>query len=147
MGGMSFKEKALNEIKEGMRDIFYNSYRNKYDLAIKKNKIVFDRFYASHKCSIWNRYKASVNQSHTKFFQALSHFEYGDMFFHPAYNAFTGCYEIDEETGIYDKHPIHSSIVSSIKVFKNGKVEIEFADSEKARVFAKEYCGYVEQAT
>lgn len=137
MGGMSFEERAFNELKEDARDAVL-TYRGIPKCKIQGVKLVIDDFYCSRKDSIWERYMADVESKHRSFFKALTHFEYEDYYLHQKYG-FLCDYRIDEKEGVYDKHVISSTVVSSIKVFKNGKIEIEFKDYKTAVSFMDTY--------
>ena len=126
MGGMSFEEKAFNELKADAKDAVV-SYSGKSKYAIKGTRLVIDDFYHSYKCHIFKRYQARVEAKHKAFYKVLSHFEYGSYEISHKYDFLCG-WELDERDGVYDKHEIYSSIVKSLKIFKNGKVEVEFKD-------------------
>ena len=126
MGGMSFEEKAFNELKDSAREAMAK-YNGTSKYRIQGIRLIVDEFFYSRKDSIYERYMASVESKHRAFFKALSHFEYGTYDLSHKYN-FLCDYRIDENDGVYDKHPVSSSVVKSIKVFKNGKTEFEFKD-------------------
>jgi len=138
MGGMSFEEKAFDEIKvEAKRAL--TSYHGDSRYVIKGIKLIIADFYCSYKDRIWERYKAKIEDQHKAFFKALSHFENGSFDICHKYKFLCYRWEIDEKDGVYDKHSIHSSVIESIKVFKNGKVEIEFKDYRTAVRFMETY--------
>ena len=137
MGGMSFEEKAFDEIKETAKRAV-TSYKGNSQYVIKGVKLIIADFYCSYKDYIWQRYKATIENHHKAFFKALSHFEYGTFEINQKYQ-FLCDWEIDENDGIYDKHYKYSSVIDSIKVFKNGKVEIEFKDYQTAVRFMETY--------
>ena len=138
MGGMSFEEKAFEEIKADAKRAL-TSYHGDSRYVIKGVKLIIADFYCFYKDRIWERYKAKIADCHRAFFKALSHFEYGKFDINQKYTFLCGRWEIDEKEGVYDKHFIHSSIIYSIKVFKNGKVEIEFKDYQTAVRFMETY--------
>lgn len=137
MGGLSFEEKAFDELKAGARKAI-TTYSGKTKYALKGVKLIVDSFYHSHKDSIFERYEASVEEKHRAFFRALSHFEYGTYDLAQKYQFLCG-WRIRENEGVYDKHDISSSVISSIKVFKNGKVEFAFKDYRTAEKFMETY--------
>ena len=138
MGGMTFEEKAFTEVKAAAREAVA-SCSGKSQYVIKGSKLAIENFYWSHKDRIWERYQAEMEERHRAFFKALSHFEYGDFEISRKYSFLCSGWRIDEEDGVYDKHFISSSVVDSIKVFKNGKVEIEFKDYLTAARFMETY--------
>jgi hypothetical protein len=137
MGGMSFEEKAFVELLEDAKGSV-TAYNGDSKYVIRNSKLVIDEFYWSHKDSIWERYMANVDSSHRSFFKALTHFEYGYYDVSQKYGLLCG-YRIDEKEGSYDKHVISSTIVHTIKVFKNGKIEVEFKDYGTAVKFMETY--------
>lgn len=145
MGGMSFEEKAFDELKADAREAVIN-YHDNSKYIIKGVKLIVDEFYWSHKCRIFERYEADVENKHRAFFRALSHFEYGSYDLARKYN-FLCEWRISEQKGAYDKHEISSSIITSIKVFKNGKVEFEFKNYHTAVEFMEIYFPGIPQKT
>jgi len=137
MGGMSFAEKAFDEVKTAAKEaVLAHKGQSKY--LLRGAKLIIESFYFSRKGSIGERYKARVENEHRAFFKALSHFEYGSFDLSQKY-LFLCQWEIDEKNGVYDKHDIHSTVISSVKVFKNGKLEIEFKDYQTAVRFMETY--------
>ena len=137
MGGMSFEEKAFTELKEDARESII-TYNGKPKYRIQGLKLIIDEFYRSHKDGIWERYMASIEKKHRSFFKALTHFEYGYYDISQKYN-FLCDYRLDENNGVYDKHIISSLIINSIRVYKNGKVEIDFKDYKTVIKFMDTY--------
>lgn len=137
MGGMSFEDKAFEEMKSAAKKAvsFYDG-GSKY--IIKGVKLIIEDFYNSYKSRIFERYEASVYSEHKAFFQALTHFESSLFMINGSYRFLCG-YDISEKNGDFDKHEIHSEVVRSIKVFKNGKLEVEFKDYVTARRFMDTY--------
>ena len=144
MGGMSFEEKAFNELKEDAREVV-TTYRGKSKYRIQGTKLIIDEFYQSRKDSILERYMATTELKHLSFFKALTHFEYDYYDISQKYK-FLCDYRLDENNGVYDKHVISSSVISTIKVYKNGKVEIEFKDYITVIKFMDTYFPGIPQA-
>ena len=145
MGGMSFEEKAFLELKEDAKEALTTYHDKKSKYRIKGTKLVIDDFYASHKSHIWERYMASVQAKHHAFFKALTHFEYDDYYISQKYN-FLCDYQLDEDKGVYDKHFISSSVIDTIKLYKNGKIEIDFKDHKTVAKFISTYFPGIPQA-
>ena len=145
MGGISFEEKAFKELKEDTKDAVI-TYRGKSKYCIKNTKLIIDDFYNSHKDHIWNRYMATIDSKHRSFFKALSHFEYNWYDISQKYN-FLCEYKIDEDKGVYDKHFISSSIIDTIRIYKNGKIEVDFKDYKTVKKFIDTYFPGIPQST
>ena len=137
MGGMSFEEKAFSELKEDARDAVVK-YNGDSKYSVCGIRLVIESFYSSQKDYVWKRYMASVEPKHHAFFKALTHYEYGYYDVSQKYGFLCG-YRIDENEGAYEKHPISSTIINSVRVYKNGKVEIEFKDYATAVKFMDIY--------
>jgi hypothetical protein len=145
LGGFTFEEKAIQEIKDATRKIYYyNDYRRTSNITIKNNKMTIDGNYA-YKDTIWNEYRLRDNFG--EIFTSLYLFDSGIVTDNNTelHNKYCG-YRNERNLDNYDKYkPYSLTKVTGIKFFKNGKLEIEFTNSEHAEQFAKEYCGYVEK--
>jgi hypothetical protein len=137
MGGLSFEEKAFSELKEDAKNSLLTvSGKSKY--RIQGKKLIIDDFYASSISYIGKRYTATVELKHRSFFKSLTHFEYKYYGISQKYG-FLCEYQIDERNGVYDKHLISSTIINSIRVYKNGKIEIEFKHYSAILKFLEKY--------
>ena len=137
MGGMSFEEKAFNELKESAGNAL-RTHHGKSKYSVKGTKLIVEDFYNSYKHSVWERYMATVEKKHNSFYTALTHFEYGWYDISQKYS-FLCDYRIDENSGVYDKHCFSSSVINSIRVYKNGKLEIDFKDYKTVMRFIDIY--------
>jgi hypothetical protein len=148
LGGFNFSDKAAQEIKERLKNKIRGYNRN--HVNVKKSKVILDDFfYVDQWDKKWgNDYGISYNyrQEFHHLFIAISHFEQGTT-----NNTYQGImHTIDYEKGdkVFTTHSMMCIKAESIKLFKNGKVEILFLTPEYAQQFAKEYCGYLpEQKT
>lgn len=144
LGGFNFEEKAVKEIKDKLKDKVMRGYDNRIDVLIKNKKVVFPNyFYIDSWDKKWGKLKISYNayKNFDTLLTALSHYEQ-----ETTHNTYQGIYEIiTNETGdrVFTNHYLMHIKAESMKIFKNGKVEITFLTPEFAQQFAKEYCGYV----
>lgn len=138
MGGMSFEEKSFAELTSTARKAV-TTYNGKSLYVLKGAKLIIEDFFRSYKDNIFERYKARIEERHRAFFKSLSHYEYGTYDISQKYQFICGQWEIDERDGVYDKHLISSSVIESIKIFKNGKMEIVFRSCRKAAEFMRTY--------
>jgi hypothetical protein len=145
LDGFNFKDKAKNEIITAMKELCHNKYSGKQYTKLNKSKIIIDNFFYVDE---WNKKWGSVKvhyNSDDKFltlFKALSQFNYGS-----AEYCFSNTYDIitqKENEEVFTTHTLANNGVLSLKLFKNGKIELVFSTSEYAEKFAKEYCGYTE---
>lgn len=131
LGGMSFEEKAIKEVKDKLKEKCYNGYHDTWKIKVKGNKFTYTGSYFGN--TEWLR----------AFIDALAFNTYG------------------EKTQVYSLNPLYSfhSIrlkeddfqngfsapevgVKHIKLFKNGRIDVTFTDAEFCRKFAREWCGY-----
>ena len=145
LDGYSFKEKALKEIKEKMRSLIENRSYNK--LTVKNNKVIITNFYCLDSWDVkYGTCKISYNyrDNFDILFTALSHFEQN-----ATKNTYSGMMQKVNEyknDDLFKEHTLLCIKAESIKLFKNGKIEIKFLSNGQAQQFAKEYCGYLEEA-
>lgn len=146
LGGFNFNEKAVQELKENTKSIYYyNDYRKSSNMEIKKNKLIIDGSFA-YKDSIWNEYRLSNSDTMSKIFTSLYHFDSNIIVKDNTelHNKYCG-YHNERNQDNFERYEPHSlAKVKSIKVFKNGKLEIQFKNAQDTFQFAKEYCGYIE---
>ena len=143
LGGFNFNEKAENEIKSAL--IKQMEYDIKYDrLKIKNNKItVTDFIYIDSFYKRYGNYEISYgcDEKIEKLLQAMSYFLFKDtQCLGNLYNTITR----ERNDDVFKTHDISLNGILTLKLYKNGKIDIEFSSTEYARQFAKEYCGYIE---
>lgn len=157
LGGFSFNEKALTEIKDALHKKVYNSYQNKFDIEIKGNKIIFNST-----CIHWvettkyeyiagKRINTPIVESGSRsgeifkpYIDAFSWFEYGKVLdIKPELRY----YQISITPEEFKNGVMIGNKVEKIKFFKNGRMDVTFKSSQHARQFAKEYCKYIEKAS
>lgn len=137
--GYNFTDKAEKEIK----DEFKNSLR--YDkVKVKNSKITIDNFFQLDYWDVkYKKYKVGYHSDERfyKLFKALSHFMYraNEMYFSNTYRIITQ----EENDDVFTTHRLSNNGVETIKLYKNGKIDLQFSTNEYTQQFAKEYCGYV----
>lgn len=142
LGGYSFNDKAEKEIKDEFKDTL------KYDkVKIKNNKITIEDFFS---VDLWDIKYGSYTVSYSsdnkfyKLFKAVSHFLFksNQSYFDRLFTIITR----EKNDDVFTTHNIANDGAKTLKLFKNGRIDLEFSSNEYARQFAKEYCGYIEQA-
>jgi hypothetical protein len=156
MGGYTFKEKALAEIKDAIYNKTYNKYHNKFYITVKGDKISFEETYlgwsetSKYEYVNGNRIYKPVFQSGYRggeclkpYLDAISWFEYGKVYdIKKSLRDYTIYITPDEfKNGI----SLDGSKVLKLKFFKNGRMDVTFKTPQLARQFAKEFCKYTEQ--
>lgn len=147
LDGYSFTDKAGKEIKDALKKQITRGYDNNVRAEIKNKKVIFDDFFW---IDSWDKkygtYKVSYSsdEAFLKLLKAISHFEQGanENTYHGVYETITR----KRNDEVFKEHTLMCIKAESIKLFKNGKVEVTFLNNEYARQFAKEYCGYIEKS-
>ena len=142
LGGYNFIDKAEKEIKDACKAAFRQE-----NIKIKNNKITIDSFfYIDYFSKRYNDYEVSYNSDDNfhKLFKAFSHFIFraNESYFNTLYHTITR----EKNDNVFKTHLIANNGVKTLKLYKNGKIDIEFSSAEYARQFAKEYCGYMEKS-
>jgi hypothetical protein len=139
LGGYNFEDKAEKEIK----DEFKNCLRHD-KIKIRNTKISIESFFYIDSWDLkYKSYKVSYNSDEKfyKLFKALSHFLFksNQSYYGELYNIITR----EENDNVFKIHDIANNGVKTLKIYKNGKIDLEFSNTEYAQKFAKEYCGYI----
>lgn len=127
LGGFSFEDKATQEIIEKMKE------KTKYSNTVVKNKkITFEKYIWFDKW--FNEVSYDSIGDLNKLFSAFNHFSNGGLnkkeIIEKSNIRQLGTYELDFEG------------VESIKLYKNGKIDINFIDGATALKFANTYTNY-----
>ena len=137
LGGLGFEDKAEQELIEKMKEIT-QSWRDEERVKVSKNKISIKSFFAIDSFSEkWGTIQLCYGSRHK--FETL--FKIFAM-----YNGINS----DEYTEIENRIKFKENIIreyilvgdktKSIKLFKNGRVDITFTNSEYALEFRNKYC-------
>lgn len=133
LGGFSFIDKANQQVKDKLKDKTKQYAREKQKVQVKNNKVIIDSFVREDS---WTANEISYNYRE----------ELGILF--NAINMFCNNEQsseyIDELSNIRQmkEYDLNFSICSSIKIFKNGRIDIKFSNGNNALAFAKEYTSY-----
>lgn len=142
LGGMSFQDKAIKEVKDKLKEKCYNSYHDTWNIKVKGNVISYTGY--GYVDNYWSRDKYEVHSPDfiRTFMEAISVEQYGEskhiIGIDCLYNYSVYISEDELKNGIV---PIGVK-VERIKFFKNGRIDIKFKEAEQARQFAREWCGY-----
>jgi hypothetical protein len=146
LGGYNFTDKASKEIKDALKSKVKRTYKEEPNATVKNNKVILDDFfYIDSFDKKWGTCKVSYgsDEGFYKLLKAVSHFEQG--VFENKYSALYDTITREKDDDVFKTHNLMCIKAESMKVFKNGKVEIIFKTSAYARQFAKEYCGVIEK--
>ncbi|MBQ8401221.1 MAG: hypothetical protein IJX14_04750 [Clostridia bacterium] len=142
LGGFTFKDKAVQELKDAAHKAGWNSYNGKKAYEQKKAVLSFPG-YACHFDGWYEEYHKGEHQieltdSMKAVVRALAHFDLGIMSDFPyRFSVLLGYNWKTDDTEM----PFHLDKLKSIKCFKNGRVDVRFTSEAYARQFAAEYLG------
>lgn len=142
LGGFSFQEKALNELKQKAHDAAWNRYYGNKCYEQKKAVISFTHYACSfdswHEEYHHGEHEIQLTDGMKNVIRALAYFECGDTSSIPwtlntllGYNWTT--YNTEMQLGLEK--------LKSVKCFKNGRVDIRFTSEAFAREFAETFLG------
>ena len=138
LGGRTFEERALDELKEKCHDFAWNLNVKKPEYNVRGDTVQFDGYACS--CEDW--YRRSVWKIHEGMkgvLRALAHFETQQLDYLPKDIAFLVGYD-DKCSSSYE---FEYEKVKKIRMFKNHRVDIKFASKALANQFAEMYLGLV----
>lgn len=139
-GGWAFADQAFHELRENCQQTAWNLSKKRADYIRKKCTIQFTGYachyrYYSNVCDSW-----TLSDGMKYILKGLAHFETGGFSLIP--ESFSGLmaghYLNSNEYGFPDCRKLQS-----LKMFKNGRVDVKFSEECHARQFADEYLGTV----
>lgn len=139
LGGRSFAEQAFHELAEKCHHGAWNLYQKRVEYEQKKNII---RFTGRH-CSFddWRSYEQwSLSNQMKDILRGIAHYETGSYDLYPY--GFSGLLGYNR-SGSNECEFSTCKKVKSLKMFKNGRVDVKFATEELASKFAEDYLGLV----
>lgn len=142
LGGMSFEEKAIKEVKDKLKSKCYNSYHDTWRIKIKGNKFIYTDGYCSKEI-YFDYYNFGSTEWLRAFLDALSCNTYGKKTHIQSLNRLYDSYHVRlENDDFQDGFSAPEVGVDHIKFYKNGRVDVTFKSGEFCRNFAREWCGY-----
>lgn len=131
LGGVSFHERALNELKEKCHKAAWNTYCGNRCFEQKKAVISF-----SYGCSQrWNG-SLCLTDGMKDILHAVMYQHFGDMTSsNMNFNALLG-YDFN-----FQSLSFTSEVLDSVKCFKNGRVDVRFTSEAIAREFVETFLG------
>lgn len=142
LGGLSFEEKAIKEVKDKLKEKCYNGYRDTWEIKVKGNKFTYTGGYCS-KDKYFDYYNFGSTEWLRAFIDALAFNTYGEKTQVYSLNHLYSSYSIRlEEDDFQNGFSAPEVGVKHVKLFKNGRIDVTFTDAEFCRKFAREWCGY-----
>jgi hypothetical protein len=146
LGGLTFIEKESKEIKEKIKENTKNYREDESKVKLNKTKISIDSYVYIDSWDVkWGGLPKVHYNSEDQLYsiiKGLKHYSEGTVNLTNNEKSFIRS-ELREKIGDYKD--LSYNKVKNIKIFKNGKCEINFISSQDALTFAKEYCGYIEK--
>lgn len=134
LGGYSFAEKALAELKDKCRTAAYNKYHSKWNITLKGRTLSVD----SNACYETSNGRFKVREGFYPFFKALVYDELGSQKYPAHMQDFIGKGSINQKVtfGYLEK-------LDYIQMFKNGRLDFKFYSAAEALAFAETFLGYM----
>lgn len=136
LGGFTFTEKEDQEIKESVKGLLKNYSKERITVKVIGNKIKDTSFFRTEE-----KWGFHIDYRYTddfkKLFRGLQHFDSSKI--KDQCEIITGLVSGNNIKCI-DIHELNGDKVKSIKLFKNGSIEIGFKDGLTAIEFSKQYC-------
>ena len=138
LGGRTFAERALDELKEKCHKFSWNNYKGLPEYEVQNETIHFNGYACSFDAwlsrSVWK-----FNDGMRDVLRGLAHFETQQLDYLPKDIAFLVGYD-DKCSSSYE---FDYEKLKRIRMFKNHRVDVRFASKELAHQFAEQYLGLV----
>ncbi|MBE2918337.1 hypothetical protein HPK02_05395 [Anoxybacillus flavithermus] len=142
LDGFTFAEKAQQEIKQQLKEITKNT-------EVKDNKLILSNFFYIDSFDLkWGSYKLSYNSygRAQTLLKALYLYEYNITQLTEEAEQLLKTLKYSKNDDVFTTHELNLNKIKSIKLYKNGRVDIEFTSSHYAREFAKDFLNIVKAA-
>lgn len=138
MDGRGLWEQALYELKEKCHSAGWYAHNKSPKYELHKDVLRF----TGYACSYDGRYRSAsweLCDGIKNILRGIAHYETGSFSYIPgSMSGLLGYYNDSDLIIFYD-----CKKVSQLKMFKNGRVDIKFADVSRAKTFVDEYLGTV----
>lgn len=142
LDGFTFAEKAQQEIKQQLKEITKNT-------EVKDNKLILSNFFYIDSFDLkWGDYKLSYNSYDRAetLLKALYLYEYNITQLTEEAEQLLKTLKYSKNDDVFTTHELNLNKIKSIKLYKNGRVDIEFTSNYYAKEFAKDFLNIVEAA-
>lgn len=140
LGGFSFQDKAVNELKEASRAAAWNSYNGTKRYEQKKSVLTFPGYSCSfdswHEEYYHGEHEIKLTDSIKSIIRSIIYFEYGIL--KPSYTPLDVLLGYDWKTYETELN-VSMEKIKSVKCFKNGRVDFRFTSEAYAREFAEQF--------
>lgn len=142
LGGLSFQEKSMKEVKDALKDKCYLEGRDQWKIKISGKKLIYTGG-SCYKSRYSDEYEFNSTAWLRAFLDALACNMYEEKIcIHPLNRLYDSYYVRLDDDDFQNGFSAPSVGVEHIKFYKNGRVDITFQSGEFCRNFAREWCGY-----
>lgn len=136
LGGRTFLERALDEIKEACHKAAWCTYSGKAEYELKNDAVRF-----TYGCQFSDLFeKWELTDSMKKILRGLAYFESEILGYYPAaIENLLGYSRLEDPRVEFTSY----TKLHSLRMFKNGRVDVKFKNKNYADQFASEYLGLV----
>lgn len=140
LGGYSFQDKAVQELKEASHNAAWSSYNGTKRYEQKKAVLTFSgcacSFDSWHEKWYHGEHQIQLSDSTKNIIRSILYFEYGTIN--------SGCTPLDKLLGYNwtteeTELQVNMEKLKSVKCFKNGRVDFRFTSEAYAREFAEQF--------
>lgn len=136
LGGRTFLERALDEIKEACHKAAWCTYSGKAEYELKNDAVRFT--YGCKFSDLFERWE--LTDSMKKILRGLAYFESEILGYYPAaIENLLGWNRMEDHRVEFTSY----TKLHSLRLFKNGRVDVKFKNKNYADQFASEYLGLV----
>lgn len=136
LGGRTFLERALDEIKEACHKAAWCTYNGKAEYELKNDTVRFT--YGCRFDTMFDKWE--VNDSMKEILRGLAYFESEILGYYPAaIENLLGYSRLEDPRVEFTSY----TKLHSLRMFKNGRVDVKFKNKNYADQFASEYLGLV----
>lgn len=142
LGGLSFKEKSIKEVKDALKDKCYWDYRDQWRIKVNGKKLIYTDG-SCYKSKYFDEYEFHSTHWLCAFLDALACNIYGEKTYIQSLSRLYDSYYVKlYDDDFQDGFSAPEVGVEHIKFYKNGRVDVTFKSGEFCRNFAREWCGY-----
>ena len=138
LGGRTFTERALDELKEKCHVAAWSSYNKEPEFTLRNETLQLTSYACN--CDDWyNPPRWELRRETKDILRAIAHFELGVFGQYPT--SISEILEYDNRVNLQVFYDCKK--VQQMKMFKNGRVDIKFTSKEYADQFVSDYIGRV----
>lgn len=138
LGGRTFEERALDEIKEKCHKFVWTEYSSKPSYEVKNDTVQFTGYACSFD-SFYRRSEWEIKDGMKNILRGLAHFETQQLDYIPKDISFL----IGHESKYSSAYDFNFEKIKKIRMFKNHRVDVKFASKALANQFVEQYLGLV----